>query len=403
MVKKSVVSEKLLIYLVFFTPVIQIILFFTQNIFLIKEFTILHYGGIILISTYVVIFRKKLFSPLLFIFLGLYTINIFFSSNYWISFRDIMPINIVINLSLIFFSGKFSLVHINTTFKKFVFIIILLGFFSFVFGLETMSSIYTGNYHAGLFGKPHTAAYSLLTILIYTILVDKSFNLFAIFSILGVLVSGVRTVIIALIIFLISYILIESVVMGKIKSKQVRHIFISIILLSIFLSLFGSPIVGRIQSRFLDLAPAGDFSSYGSGRGGIALSIFGEFKTRTIFQVLFGKPLESVYSTTQSQMGVSLWAHNDFLMVLAVLGCIGFLIYLYFLFIYPSIYLVKVRENKQIARKKHYNLYVVLIVILILALGNGFYYYYSAYLLLYVISLVANDQADLRKKKVFDI
>ncbi|MGV8141086.1 MAG: O-antigen ligase family protein [Candidatus Woesearchaeota archaeon] len=392
--------DSLLIYLLFLYPVISIITVFTSANPFLAELSISQYAAIILVLTYFLIFRKKLFlRSLLMPFLILYGINILSSSNPWVSIRDIMPINLVINLSILWYSGSFKAVKINEKIKAIIFAITLVGFYVFIIGIDLIKDLYVGSYHAGMFELPHTAAYYLFIIFIYTAVIDKRFNLFYFLSLLGIVLSGVRTAIIALLIFLIIDLFSRFDFSKKENVKYILKFVLVMSLITVFIVLIQPPIIDNVSSRMQELTQFDDLDEYGSGRIGISKFIFSDFEKRNVWQMLTGKPVIEEYTAAEAYFGVTLWAHNDFLMILYVLGAVGLLIYLYYCLLNPILYIFKnnsLRKN----RTTFYQSIGLILSVIVLAAGNGFYYYFMAHILLYVIFLINNTP--IKSDKIFN-
>lgn len=379
---KKIDYESLLIYLMLFYPVIAIITTFTQKTTALSEISITQYAGVILVISYYLILKKKLFlQSLLTPFILLYAINIITSSEPWISIRDIMPINLVINLSILFFSGKFKLIKLNNILKKIIFTITLIGFYVFLIGIDIINEQYIGSYHAGLFGFPHRAAYYLLVIFIYTSTIDKKVNIFYILSLIGVLLTGVRTATIAMIIFLIFDIYSKIKYSEKENKKQLIKIG-TIIIATILVSIIIKPIIFEsIIGRFQELGDFNNIEDYGSGRISISEFILADIFRRNTANLFLGKPVIEEYMASEQYFGTPLWAHNDFLMILYVLGILGFLIYINYIIYRPMKYiLAKKRKNTTLIHSA-----AILTCIIVMAILNGFYSYFMAHILIYLI------------------
>ena len=374
--------DKLLVYLVFLIPVYHLILIFlhrTSTIF--SELSLTQYMFVILIVSYYLIFKNKLFKLPLIGFLILYFLNILLADNSWTSIVYILPINVVINLSILFYSNKIKMIEINSKLKNLIFFIILISFYSFLIGIEFISPHYEGLYHSGIFSLPHEIAYYLLIIFVYTNLIDKKINIFYILSFLGIILTGVRTVIVSLIFFMILNMILHFNILNK-KNFKIFINYVAIALLSVTTFHFVKiEIVNKIILRCLNLFDFTNIATYGSGRGSIFQVLLSDIKDRDVFELLFGKPLEQVYIILEHKLGSAMWAHNDFIMILFVLGIVGVLIYVYYLFINPISYL---KKNSKGAKEG----LLVLSCIFLLAVGNGFYLYYMGNILLYILALV---------------
>lgn len=392
--------DSLLVYLLFLYPIISVITAFTINIPLFAELSINQYSGVVLLLSYYLIFKKRLFSNSLLIpFLILYGINIASSSSPWVSIRDIMPINLVINLSILFFSGKFKIARIDNKVKNIIFTITLAGFYVFILGIDRMKDQYVGSYHAGIFGLPHTAAYYLLIIFIYTAIIDRKFNIFYFLSFLGILLSGVRTVIITAIVFLA---LISIPRLDIRRKENVNYLlkFIPVIFLLIILILIKPGMFESTTTRMQELAQFDNLEEYGSGRLSISKFILSDFNERDVLEMFTGKPVIEEYAAAEAYFGVPLWAHNDFFMILYVLGFIGLAIYAYYIIIKPLRYVLKEKEESPNPNTTVFLYKISMVVIIaLLAIGNGFYVYLMSHVLLYFIILTDNRQ-DLPKNLI---
>jgi hypothetical protein len=377
--------DSLLIYMLFFYPVVAIITSVTTTIYSITSITVTHYAFVVLIYSYYLIFKKKLFfRSLLILFLILYSVNIILSANPWVSVRDLMPVNLLINLIILFYSGKMSIMRLNTTFRNIIFSVTLAGFYIFILGVDIMADAYIGNYHAGLYELPHRAAAYLFVIFIYSAMMDKKINIFYVLALAGIFLTGVRTIILALFIFIIIDLISRFVLLNKRNLNYVLKFMAVFFILSLVVVLARPAGVENVFERLGELTDTDDISRYGSGRVEITRFLLSDISQRSTFDFLFGRPVIEQYESAERHFGLPLWAHNDFLMVLYVLGLLGLIIYVYYVIFKPFNYLIKQRFVH-----KNISIFVsgigLLISILFIAVANGFYYYVMLHVLFYIL------------------
>jgi hypothetical protein len=174
--------------------------------------------------------------------------------------------------------------------------------------------------------------------------------------------------------------------------------FISIILLlSLFIVIVKPPVLYNVSSRLNDLTNLNDLDNYGSGRIEIAKFLFLDIFQRNALHLFIGKPVIDEYEATESHFGLTLWAHNDFLMILYTLGLIGLFIYLFYMLIKPIKYLLKKK-----ALNKNSNTFILglglIAAMLVIAVSNGFYYYFMTHSFFYILYLM-NEQQNIKELK----
>lgn len=382
--------ENLLVYLIYLIPIVDIIGIYINKFNAIPIISITKYLILlILISLFIIIKRKLFFKSLLLPFYVLMLLNVFFAHSFVISLKQFIPLMVMINLAVLFFSGEFPSIKMNKKFINVVFFVILAGFYLFIVGVENMQfkDIYTGFYHAGIFDLPHKAAYYLLIIVLYKVVIDKKYDFFFWLSFIGVVLSGARSAIIAMVVFLL-FDLVFSFNKLNIKTLKKWITFGSGFVIFIFLlSIVTIPFIDNLTARLITLSDFSSGDEYGSGRVGIASILLNEIFSRNIINLMIGEPVERVFNITESEFGTAVWAHNDFIMLLFVLGILGLLIFSYYLFVRPIIFLRKKGLKISLA-------ICVLSCVFILAATNGFYLYYMGNMFFYIIIHVTNYKGE---------
>ncbi|MEM4261232.1 MAG: O-antigen ligase family protein [Candidatus Woesearchaeota archaeon] len=218
-------------------------------------------------------------------------------------------------------------------FYKMILIFLIINIFIFVSGKYT-SGYYGAAEFYSLYKGPHSFAFTLLLLMpfIYYKLLLKPKSVISwialISSILFMILTFVRTSLVAFSIMVIAAVIIER----KYKNKLI-FLLASIAVFSILYYQFSFQIEQAIPSRMRDFDEAiyaGNMNSLGSGRFTIWPAQLKHFFRGSATQILFGSGLGSLKSITLDEVGIAVGGHNDYIDLLVGTGLISVIFYIIF-------------------------------------------------------------------------
>jgi hypothetical protein len=236
-------------------------------------------------------------------------------------------------------------------------------------------NMYEESYFTGSMHHPHTMAYACMFIILFIIILsaiymNKWLLLLAIIPIYGINLTGVRTVVIALLIPVLVYLIR--------KIKRLRDIIVFVFaggIIVIFSNLLvkNSLIVQKFLLANEDIT---------SGRSTFWLVDLMEYVGFNPLEKLLGSSFDYLIYVNYKSVGMSIGAHNDVITWLFVFGIIGLLMYISLLVIYC----------------KNIRLEFVLLTILLLFL-NGYYTYSELVYIMPLLVIVSKLTIDGNKSE----
>lgn len=349
--------------------------------------------------------RPKINLALLGMSYSLMFISLFVTHNMSIHENHIANITFLINNLLMITCLNIKTDIYTETLKKknLLFLGILINLISNLF-IICIGKGYSASYsHAwnvnalcGIYGDPHQCAYKtigILTVILFLIKnVDKNKMILLLISIIFTFI----TLMTAARVPTVFAVLIELIILSnyrlkiKVDNPNVRQIIIIMTLFS--LALITILCIGYnllINSSFLEKTLLTFNKNYlDNGR-----SVFREldimfFNQQSLFHKLFGSGAETTYNIHLQNMGLSLWAHNDFIQILLSFGLLMLIVYIFILLKYCF------------SLKKSYRfIFSIIIGIWFIAFYNGMYIHTRFIIGLLFLTLYSFNYADDINKK----
>lgn len=189
-----------------------------------------------------------------------------------------------------------------------------------------------------------------------------------------VLYCGARSLTIASIPYMI-YVLFSQFDKGislTTKSKALATIAAGFLCLAIMYSIgIFDYLLLSLYSNFSNLFNFTSVDNFGSARGLLNRIAIEEIMKFDIIDLLAGQSYSMLANLYVTILGTATWPHNDFVMTFFCYGLIGFVFYVYYLFVFPW---------TKITLSKRRQLFAVQMSILVLAATTGFYPYMASFL-----------------------
>ena len=238
--------------------------------------------------------------------------------------------------------------------------------------------------YAGLWDLPHALAYYVFVLMVLS---EKYRGMVWVLGTSILIATGVRSAIIAVAMYGILRMLMDSQLRKTIVHWTIPAAVIAVLLLT---TSIGGFLGGQVEYHFNPLVE-GDVEDvqYGAGRVGFALILFDQLSRFTVPDFLLGKSATELYRAYYDVLGLQSWPHDDFLTVIYLYGIIGIGMYLWYVYVFPLKTFAKVSLR-----------FVVpfVISISILAVTNGFYTYRAAYLFVLALATVPRELANRQSK-----
>jgi hypothetical protein len=222
-------------------------------------------------------------------------------------------------------------------FKKYRYYLVAFAFLSFLPFIGSTSFGSTGERIIGLWDNSKLISWYFFGLLL---MLDVRHLWLKIVLIICIMLGGARTGIITAGVYLVFEFLILATGEKKIrnyKTQVLTGIFLGIIVLGFF---FSSGLVDRAINISIDnirvlLTEDPASPSFGQGRGTMNLILIQGLNTFNSIDWVVGRSATDMYNLYIKNLGVLLWPHNDFLAVLYCYGILGFLSYLFAVFLIP--------------------------------------------------------------------
>jgi len=248
-----------------------------------------------------------------------------------------------------------------------------------------------GTFFHGTSSMPHTLSYLMLTTVIYTIglVLVTNRSWYAVFSLIPlycIFESGARvSLVLAAVLGLILFDLVFS---KKTKSTLLKWVKAGVIISICAYALRDQIVSSDLFAKILKRNASGNSSS---GRLILWLDLLSRyFNTPSRWVLGFGDDKVYYYANLNTAVGVSIWAHNDFVQILFGKGIVGLLCYLSGVVSYIK---------TLFKRNGNYYSFLLMAFYFIASLVNGFYSYKDISLAIPFVFMI-NDLLSNRKKEV---
>lgn len=239
-------------------------------------------------------------------------------------------------------------------------------------------------YHMGLFRLPHIASYFFGFLFIYFGYIfqrkKKWINLlFMILSLFLCFYTGVRTVILTIILALILY-----------AFKRKNIIFLQLVIILGFLSVIFREDLTRISEntiffQFFSLIQTTVENITRFSRVRIWYSWWVEVSQFGFWDYVIGKSPINAYIANGKNLGAPIWFHNDFLNIFYSYGVWCFMLYAGF---FVKIYC----DNRSFIMNNIF-IFIFYFSMILSAFLNGFYYYFPVFLLYLFFLMIKNEKS----------
>jgi hypothetical protein len=381
------------IKILFLAPFVELVsgiltLFGIQSGFLLNYFILI----VTIISIGTILVEKKRITDLylLAFFWALCLLKVYMAIDKYVEVRELLRVVLLINNSYI----CFNLINKELVEEKYIVFSLIGCVISFVLGLfgirANVNEVYLTQYNGGLFVIPHIAGYYLLFYFLWLQHRYQNNQLLKIFIVGMIFLTGVRSVIVALTIYLAVSWIVNVLKKKRIKKKTMLFVAIGLLFGFVIVLLFSTLIIkatgGLVQNilvRLNELLVFND-SMYGSGRALLTKIIINKLADADGIKLFFGTTNEELFDLTSSYFGTRIWAHNDFLNLLFTTGVFGTLIYLYFLYIKPAVLSLRQKNMNSVMP--------IVLLTAILAITNGLYTYSASWIIVYLVNIIVKEK-----------
>ncbi len=322
-------GEKILYYLIFLYPVLNMWFSIITNHSALRTFYFL-YAGIVLLVYFRKAKIKKSFLPLL---LWILTKLIYDYMSYPNSISDAIELALLLAFFYIYATGDISekyILYLSTNARKvfIVYIIYLLGVALTVATGVGITTTWNTTSLQGPYGLAHYFAYELLILIANCYLLfmrenkGKRISWAILMSIFGALLifTTVRTVLLCIVIA-IAYVFLRK---SGYKKFGVAIIgVIGILVIFRYTNLFNS-VIEKTQYAI-------SLGSATGARGLIWQSSWNYFLIGSNLEKLLGNGIDELMRWNHSYINMHIQAHNDFLTILAAFGILSLIVYVYYL------------------------------------------------------------------------